>query len=201
MAGRLDNLHSRVIAWLKVLLPLAAMGIVAALFLTSRSIDPEAALTGAGIDVRELARQVRISNPDYSGMTEDGTAVRLSAASARPDPARPGWIGAEDVVALLEAADGTLTTLRGNHAELDRAADRFTLSGAVEVATSTGYRMLTEELTASLTRGELHSDLPVRAEAPYGELTAGSMRLSPGAEAGQVLVFNGGVKLIYRPTY
>ena len=70
MAGGRDNLYSRLIAWLKVLLPLAALGIVAALFLTSRTIDPTAALTGAGIDVRELARDMRVRNPDYNTMTE-----------------------------------------------------------------------------------------------------------------------------------
>ena len=204
MPGRFDNLHSRVIAWLKVLLPLAAMAIVAALFLTSRRIDPEAALTGAGIDVRELARDVRIRNADFSAMTADGTAIRLVAESARPDPVHAGRIEAEAVIVTLDAGEGQVTVVRGAQAVIDRDEDRLTLSGDAAVQTSAGYSVRSEELTAALSRTELRSDLPVQALAPFGEITAESMRLTREGQdegGGHVLVFNGGVKLVYRPSY
>ena len=203
MAGRPDNLYSRLVAWLKVILPLVAFGIVAALFLTSRKIDPEAALTGAGLDVREIARDVRIDNPDYAGMTADGTAIRLKAETARPDPARPGRIEAENVIATLDPGDGAVTTVQGLRALLDRDGDRLTLTGDASVETNSGYRVEGQELISALTRTDLRSDLPVRALAPYGVITAQTMHLTRGdrPDDGHVLVFKGDVKLVYRPSY
>lgn len=202
MAPRPDNLYSRMIAWLKVILPLAALGIVAALFLTARRIDPEAALTGAGIDVLELARDVRVRNADYTGMTADGTAVHLVAEVARPDPSRPGRTEAETVIATLDPGDGTITTVEGDRALVDREADRLTLTGNAVILTSTGYRVQSDELIAMLSRTDLRSDLPVVATAPYGRITADTMHLTARDEtdSSHVLVFNGNVKLVYRPS-
>lgn len=203
MPGRLDNLRSRVVAWLKVVLPLAAMGIVAALFLASRAIDPEAALTGAGIDVRELARDVRVGQPDYRAMTDDGTEIRMTADSARPDPDDRGRIAAEAVETLLVDAGGGITRISGAEGVLDRGADRLVLSGAASIATPDGHRIESAELIARLSRTELRSEVPVRAEGPFGEITGNSLVLSrdAGPGAGYVAVFNGDVKLIYRPSY
>ena len=202
MAGRFDNLYSRLVAWLKVLLPLAAIGIVAALFLLSRSIDPEAALTGAGLDVREMAREVRIGSPDYRAMTDDGTEIRITAERARPDPDRPGRIAAEAVDAVLEDAAGERTYIRGAAGDLDREADRLVLTGDASVETSEGMRLESEELVSALSRTEVRSDVPVRATGPMGEITGDSMRLTrdPAAGDGHVVVFNGDVKLVYRPS-
>lgn len=203
MARRADNLHSRVIAWLKVILPLAALGIVAALFLTLRQIDPEEALTGAGIDVRGIARDVRIRNPDFSAMTADGTAIRLVAESARPDPARPGLVEAEAVVATLDPADGNRMTVSGDRAIISNAEDALTLSGNATIATASGYRLEGEAFVFGLSRTDLRSDGPVRAQTPFGEITADAMQLTQdaGGAGGHLLVFNGDVKLVYRPSY
>lgn len=201
MAGGRDNLYSRLIAWLKVLLPLAALGIVAALFLTSRTIDPTAALTGAGFDVRELARDMRVRNPDYNTMTDDGTAVTFTADSARPDPDRDGRTEAVAVIATFDPGDGRLTTVRGDAAVLDRAADRLTLTGNVSIETSDGYHVESAEMISALSRTDLRSDVPVRGLAPFGEITAATMRLTrEGPADGHVLVFNGRVKLVYQPS-
>jgi lipopolysaccharide export system protein LptC len=76
--------HSRVVGWLKVALPLAALAILSTLFLLSDRIDPEDALPYAEVDVEELAREPRMTAPTYAGMTTDGAALSLTAVEARP---------------------------------------------------------------------------------------------------------------------
>ena len=203
MAERFDNLYSRLVAWLKVLLPLAAIGIVAALFLLARTIDPDAALTDAGLDVREMAREVRVGRPDYRGMTDDGTEIRVTAESARPDPDHPGRLTAEAVDAVLEDAAGGRTYIRGAAGDLDREADRLVLTGNASVETSDGLRVESEEIISALSRTEVRSDVPTRASGPMGEITGNSMVLTrdPARGEGHVVVFNGDVKLVYRPSY
>ena len=76
--------HTRVVGWLKVALPPAALAILSTLFLVARRIDPEAALPYAEVDVEDLAREPRMTAPTYAGLTSDGAALTLSAKEARP---------------------------------------------------------------------------------------------------------------------
>ena len=55
-----DNLHSHVMAWLKVLLPMAALALLSTLFLLSRRTDPvtDLPLSVPGIDDPTARQQV-----------------------------------------------------------------------------------------------------------------------------------------------
>lgn len=192
--------HTRVVGWLKVVLPLAALAILSTLFLVARRIDPEAALPYAEVDVEELAREPRMTAPTYAGTTSDGASVTLSADEARPaaegSPAQAAGLRLD-----LATPDGGRTELVAADARMDDTAKELVLSGGVTVTTSTGYRLETAEVAARLDRTGLESRAPVRATGPAGEITAEGMVLSqdnrtPGA---YVLVFKGGVRLVYQP--
>jgi lipopolysaccharide export system protein LptC len=192
--------HSRLVGWLKVALPLAALAILSSLFLLADRIDPDAALPFAEVDVETLAREPRMTAPSYAGTTADGASLTLSAEEARPAtadaPAR-----AQGLRLDLATPDGGTTELRAAEVRLDLAQGQVVLSGGVTVTTGTGYRLETEEVTGSLDRSRLVSRGAVTATGPVGELQAGGMELgqdnrTPGA---YVLVFNRGVRLVYRP--
>lgn len=197
MAAR-DNLHSRVVFWLKIALPLAALVILSTLFLVARRIDTEAALPYTDINVEELARDRRMIAPQYSGVTSDGGAVTMDAETAWPD-ADGGNANAKAVVAAYDLKDGQRIDLVASTGRLDKDAARMRLGGGVEIVTSSGYRMVTERLDGALDRTELFADSAVDAWAPFGTITAGRMQitLEGSDEPGYVLVFDGGVKLIY----
>lgn len=192
--------HTRVVGWLKVALPLIALVILSTLFLVARRIDPEAALPYAEVDVEDLAREPRMTAPTYAGTTADGAALTLSADEARPaadgSPAQAAGLRLD-----LATPDGGQTELLAVDARMDDTAKELVLSGGVIVTTSTGYRLETAEVAARLDRTGLESRAPVKATGPAGEITAEGMVLSqdnrtPGA---YVLVFKGGVRLIYQP--
>lgn len=192
--------HTRVVGWLKVALPLIALVILSTLFLVARRIDPEAALPYAEVDVEDLAREPRMTAPTYAGTTADGAALTLSADEARPaadgSPAQAAGLRLD-----LATPDGGQTELLAVDARMDDTAKELVLSGGVIVTTSTGYRLETAEIAARLDRTGLESRAPVKATGPAGEITAEGMVLSqdnrtPGA---YVLVFKGGVRLIYQP--
>jgi lipopolysaccharide export system protein LptC len=197
--ARIDT-HTRVVGWLKVALPLVALAILSTLFLVADRIDPDAALPYAEVDVESLAREPRMTAPSYAGTTADGAALTLTAEEARPGAAGSP---AEALGLRMDLAtpDGGLTELRAAAARLDQAAGQILLSGGVTVSTSTGYRVETEAVTAALDRTGLQSGGAVTATGPAGELRADQMVIrqdnqTPGA---YVLVFNGGVRLVYRP--
>lgn len=198
-----DNTHSRVVAWLKVALPLMALALLSTLFLVSRRIMPEDALPYAEVDIEQLAREQRLGAPEYSGLTDDGAAINITARILRPDLGRsavPGGTGAdaEGLTARLQAANGTVTDLVSDAGSFDPEAQRMALSGNVHLRTSDGLAVATEELQGTLDRTELVAPGAVDAQMPMGALTAGGMRIT-GARSGYLAVFNDGVKLVYHP--
>ena len=197
--ARVDR-HTRVVGWLKVVLPLTALAILSTLFLVARRIDPEAALPYAEVDVEVLAREPRMTAPTYAGTTEDGSALTLSADEARPasegSPAQAAGLRLD-----LATPDGGRTELLAADARMDDTAREVVLSGGVALTTSTGYRLETAEIAAKLDRTGLESRAPVRATGPAGEITADGMSLSQDnrTPGDYVLVFKGSVRLVYQP--
>jgi lipopolysaccharide export system protein LptC len=192
--------HTRVVGWLKVALPLLALAVLATLFLLADKIDPEAALPYAEVDVVDRAREPRMTAPSYAGTTSDGASLTLTADEARPAaPNAPAE--ARQLVMELSTPDGGRTELHAAAAELQQAEARILLSGGVTVSTDTGYRLETPEVLARMDRSGLESRGAVTATGPVGELQAGGMVLSGDdrAPGTYLLVFNQGVRLVYRP--
>jgi lipopolysaccharide export system protein LptC len=198
VAGR-DNLHSRLVAWLKVILPLLALVILSTLFLISRAIDPSDAIPFAEVDVEDRIREPRMTAPTYAGVTTDGAALILTAKAALPDAGQGA--SATAVHAELATPDGATTTVEAATLALDTAAGVARMAGGVTVASSSGYRLTTDSLTAALDRTRLESGGAVQATGPMGDLAAGSLTLTEAPEqpGAYVLVFKDGVKLIYQP--
>ena len=199
-----EALHSRLVTGLRIVLPLGALALLSTLFLVSRDIDPSRALPFAAVDVEDLARDPRITAPRLSGVTDDGTAVTLTARTVRIASGTGETIDAEGVVALFEAADGRQSIFSAETARMDRAADRLSLQGDVRMHGDAGYRVATDAVVAALDRTWVTSPGPVTAEGPAGRLEAGGMLLraapaAPGEPAGHRLLFTGGVRLLYQP--
>ncbi|MCB2115557.1 MAG: hypothetical protein KDE00_04470 [Rhodobacteraceae bacterium] len=193
-----DNLHSRVVFWLKIVLPLTALAILSTLFLFSRRIDTELALPYAEVDVEDLARDQRLTAPEFSGVTADGAAVTVLAAVARPGEA---GASATDLAARYVTPDGLRIDLSAASGRLDSAANRLDLDGTVRIATSSGYRIEAPGLTSALDRTDISSSGRIRADAPFGRIDAGNMTIGQNddTEGGYVMLFSGGVKLVYLP--
>lgn len=194
------DLHSRMVGWLKVALPLAALAILSTLFLLADRIDPDAAIPYAEVDVQDLANDPRMSAPAYAGTTSDGAGITLSATEARPavDGSNATATG---VSALIETPDGGTVDLAAETAELDTTAGSLILQGEVTLKTSSGYQILTDGIAAQLDRTGLASMGPVVVTAPMGQIEAQGFNLTQDKAdpKAYLLVFNGKVKLVYQP--
>ncbi|MGB4828357.1 MAG: LPS export ABC transporter periplasmic protein LptC [Paracoccaceae bacterium] len=194
------DFHSRLVGWLKVVLPLAALAILSTLFLLADRIDPTAAIPYAEVDVKDLVRDPRMTAPAYAGTTADGAGITLSATEARPASGEQA-AAASGMVALVETPDGQRIDISAQRAEFDSAGQVLTLADGVSLTTASGYRIETMSMTARLDRTLIESSAPVQVTAPMGKLDAGSFTLTQDRTdpAAYLLVFNGGVKLIYQP--
>ena len=194
------DFHSRMVGWLKVALPLAALAILSTLFLVAERIDPDAAIPYAEVDVEDLARDPRMSAPEYAGTTSDGAGISVSATLARPaTDSSPA--AAEQISARIDTPDGGRIDIAAAAMELQPDSDLVTLTGGVTVTTSAGYTVVTEGLTARLDRTGVEGPLPVTVTSPMGQIDAQGFSLVQDSDdpAAYLLVFNGGVKLVYQP--
>lgn len=196
-----DNFYSHLVNWLKVLLPLTALGILSTLFLLSRGVDTSGAIPYADVDVEGLAREQRITEPQFSGVAEDGAAIVIRAERARPDLGALNRVTADAVDAHVDLTDGEEVDITAPRGIIDSGAGRLDLSGGTLLTYSAGYVIETEGLTAWLETGHMETSGPVLGTAPMGRIEAGLMTIAPSGEPGSppVLAFTDGVKLIYDP--
>ena len=195
-----NNLHSTLVAWLKILLPLAALAILSTLFLVSHQVNPEEAIPYASVDIADRLRDPRLTNASYAGMTQDGAAVSLKASSAAPGVTGTTSAGkAQGISGKIETPDGVVTDVSGAQAQLDDKNRVVVVSGGATLDSSSGYHVTTDQLTLALDRTWLESGGAVTADLPFGHLTAGKMLLNRAADGRYVMSFTDGVSLIYRP--
>ncbi len=196
-----QDTHTRLIGWLKIALPLLALGILSTLFLVARTINPDDAIPYADVDIEDRLREPRMTEPTYAGVTDDGAALTLTASEARPEAASNGSGSAKALTGTLETPDGVRTDLAAAAARVDGPARQIVLTGGVVVTSTNGWRVESDEMIAAMDATDVQTRAPVTASGPAGTVTAQSMHLTADAtrKGSYLLVFNGAVKLIYRP--
>ena len=195
------NRHSTMVAWAKILLPLAALAVLSTLFFVSHGTSPEDTIPYADKAAALSASDAsRLAGATFAGMTKDGAALTLKAAEATPGTPGSDHSGAaKGLSGLIETPDGVTTTITGAAAVLDQQSRVVTLSGGVIVKNSTGFDMQTEVLTVTLDRTRLESQGAVTAHAPFGQVQAGKLLMTRAPDGAYMLDFTGGVRLLYQP--
>ena len=191
--------YSRLIAWLRVVLPLMALAILSTLFLVSRSTEPATAIPFAESDIRDRLQSQQITRPVYSGTTSSGTRISFSAAKILTE-GKVGENDAEDISAHLDLAGGTRVTLLADRGTVSMSAGEVTLEGDVHMETSTGFVLNSAMIEAATAGYDIRSPGPVVGTGPFGRLDAGAMIIDhPDGEDRPHLLFTNGVRLVYQP--
>lgn len=192
------NFHSKLVGWSKILLPMAALGLLSTLFLFSRQSAEPPEIPFAEIEA--IARDQRISAPRFSGVADDGSVIAIAARQAKPDITRPDIVTIEEITAQIDRADGSKLNITATSGEVDGAEEVARFIGLARLTTSSGYEMETNGLIAELRTGVVTSNGLLEIRAPFGELTAGQVTFQvAGDDTGQQMLFTQGVRLIYRP--
>ncbi len=197
-----DNTHSRLVAWLKIILPLIALGMLSSIFLVSRSIDPNATLPYSQVELDARVREPRLTTPKMSGVTTDGATITVEASDMRPSLTDPGAGTATDLRARMVTSDGTITDLAADSGRIDSGTGRYDLTENVVLTNSSGYRVTASQMTGAMDASSLVATGSVAADAPMGRITSQSMELQadPAAPGQYLLVFKDRVRLVYEPS-
>lgn len=196
-----DNNYSRFVAWTKVILPIVALGLLSTLFLFSRNIDTSQSIPYAEVDIESLAQEQRIGAPNFAGVTRDGSAISITAKSARPHPENYREIKATELTTIIEDPSGGRIDITAARGVINSAQKYVTLGGGVQIIASSGFTINTAGITALLDKTSVISDGEITAHGPLGVLNAGKMVLQAqkGENGPHLLVFKDGVKMVYNP--
>lgn len=198
-AAMRDSLYSQVIGGLKLVLPLAALGLLSTIFLLSRTVEPESSVPLLE-DEGAIPGRDTVTAPYYTGSTPEGHAVAITADTASPMPDHPEGIVAEQLKADFGLTDGSSISIVARTAAVNEPDDHLELTGDVVIDSSQGYRVRTDALVSALRSIRADSPVPVEATGPIGTLQAGRFRVREEAGTGNVqLFFTNGVKLVYEP--
>lgn len=200
MIRRGDNLHTRLVNWAKIILPLVALGLLSTLFLLSRTVDIDDRVPVSDVDLTQRARDQGATNPSFAGVASGGEEISFKAQTVRPDPDDRDTMQAEEVTATLRLNGGAVVDIDARRGAANNTAGTARLAGDVHVETTTGYDIRTDAITTRF--DPLHAETPgaVTGTGPPGDLSAGRMLLTTDPETGRAhLRFTDGVKLIYNP--
>ncbi|SMO78382.1 LPS export ABC transporter periplasmic protein LptC [Ruegeria faecimaris] len=191
--------HSRMVQFLKVLLPLAAIVLLSTVFLLSRSIETSVSVPFTQKDIDErLADQV-VTQPHYLGTTRKGEEVQIQAAQATQG--REGSLPTTaEFRGRLGLLNGGVITMDSNSGMIRPDKNSATFVGDVLITTTDGIQVRTDLLNTSL--DEIRGDTPGQVDGTgiIGDFSAGRMTFGTEKKDGPVhILFTDGVKLVYEP--
>lgn len=193
------NLYSTFVAWMKILLPLVALGLLSSVVFFAREADDHRTIPF----VAELAdgetSEERVTRPEYVGLTSDGSTITMKAETVRPVGGNMQILDVDAIVGVTHSVDGRDISSSAPTARFDTTTDKAEFFGQVDVETSDGYMVTTQGLTSRLDVTRIEGGGPVLGTAPFGTLEAGGMLYTATKAGNTHLLFNGGVKLIYQP--
>lgn len=192
--------YSRVIAWLKVGLPLIALGALSTMFLFSESTSPTSAIPFAKVDLEARAKDQQITAPYFAGQTEAGYDVEITSEFAKPDLEDQRITYAQSLRAEIKIDDGNTVQIQSNTAQMNSLNLQAVLAGDLLIQSSNGYDLRTEELELDINAGTAVAESQITGTGPAGTFTAGEMQLTSAQDGeGARFLFTNGVKLIYTP--
>jgi lipopolysaccharide export system protein LptC len=192
--------HSRIVAILKLGLPLVALGLLSALFLVQTDDRIGGVVFSQG-DVEALGSGLQITNPTFTGTTRGQDRFRFTAAQVVPDAAPPQRAAITTLAGTIDLHNGPSVTVQADTGDLDIPTQRLDLSGKVTIETSDGYRIDADKATLDLRAGAFVAGDHVLSRGPLGRITSGSLHVAPAATSGEArrFSFGNGVRLLYDP--
>jgi lipopolysaccharide export system protein LptC len=186
--------HSRTVRWLRILLPSAALLIVAGL--AGAAFLPS--LIGPGIDIGSVGVStdgIVMANPRLSGREGD-RAYDVTAARAVQNLANPKLVELEGIVARITLPGENWIRLEAARGLYDSEAETLKLTEGITVASRDGEDATLASADIDLKTGAATSADPVAIDSPRGSIRAGGAVVG---NDGGAIVFNNGVSLTITP--
>jgi lipopolysaccharide export system protein LptC len=190
--------YSRFVLFMKVGLPILALGLVGLLF-----VWPQLQVSNIRLSVGLAS--FKAANPESPSMVNArfvGSDKRDQAFSITADLAKNLLLGKSAIElevpkADLAMGDGSWLVMTANTGLYDQKGKSLVLNGAVNLFHDSGYEFKTESAQIDLEGGVAVGSDPVQGQGPFGQLSAEGFRIE---DMGRRMLFTGKARLTISPT-
>jgi len=193
-----DDGYSALVAWLKTLLPIVALGLLSTIFLFSGRVDVTQSLPYTEHNIAEIVREQRITRPYFTGIASNGTEIALSAAYASPQIENAHILEITDLSVVLRSTSDRMVQVTAGRGALDSATQTAQISTNVHIAALPDFWVTTQALDMNLNQGVVSAKGGFQGVTSLGAITAGEMHLQMTADDQQIVFLND-VRLVYSP--
>jgi lipopolysaccharide export system protein LptC len=195
--------YSKFVGLLKVLLPIAALGILSTLFLLPDNRSAIRGIDKVSEEILELAASSGIGRPRFNGTTPGGASLEMWAKRIRPINEEKTITQATKIRARLEVDKFTGATATAGSGIVNTKTEIMLLSDGFVANTFSGYHFKTSGVTVVVATATATTTGPVFVSGSFGTIEAdrASLReIETEDGVNYVVDFNGSVKLIYAPS-
>ena len=197
--------YSRAIKWAKLIMPVIAVLLLASVFIFGKEDALRSGTISIDADTINLTTDQKITNPQFSGLTNLGDSFILKAIEAMPDSPSPEKIDLIGPSLEFDALQGVVFKISSKNGLVNFIKQSAELNGNVYIDMTNGYKAISEKIQLNLKLGNLIAPNSVEASGPYGKIIAGSMELfkdfdNKTSQVSGNLNFSDGVTLIYLPS-
>ena len=197
--------YSRAIKWAKLIMPVIAVLLLASVFIFGKEDALRSGTISIDDDTINLTTDQKITNPQFSGLTNLGDSFILKAFEAMPDSPTPEKIDLIGPSLEFDALQGVGFKISSKNGSVNFIKQSAELNGNVYIDMTNGYKAMSEKIQLNLKLGNLIAPSSVEASGPYGKIIAGSMELfkdfdNKTSQVSGNLNFSDGVTLIYLPS-
>lgn len=185
--------HSRLVRILRIAVPAAVAVAAVAIFLIIY-FNPLRVLAKLPINVADLVvsgTKVTMQQPHLSGFTRDARAYELSADAAAQDMTKPDLVELHNIRAKLQMQDKSTVEMTAVLGVYNSKGEMLKLDRNININSAT-YSGHLNDAMIDIRKGHVVSDKPVQVKFLQGTLSSNGMEIS---NSGDVVVFNGGVKM------
>ena len=193
-----DDSYSFFIAWIKTLLPIAALGMLSTIFLFSGKVDVTQSLPYAELNVEDIIREQRITKPYFTGISERGIEFAISAAYATPNTSQPSILDVSELRVEFKTPQGNTAEITAGLGVMNAKTKLAKISQGVRLASKLNFWITTEKLDIDFNDSYASTNGPFKGVFSLGSIESGNMVLRM-ISGNQQILFTNGVRMLYNP--
>jgi lipopolysaccharide export system protein LptC len=163
--------HDRLIATLRIVLPMAVGVLAAFLALAPLPVGRDISFVLSKDRVDVASERMRVEHATYRGENSKGEAFTLDAASAVQATSRDPIVHLSQLDAKIQLQGGP-ATIRANQGRYDMDNQNIAIDGPVRFDSADGYHITTRDVLVDMDRRVAHSSAPVDGTMPLGHFSA-----------------------------
>jgi len=177
--------YSRFVGIMKVVLPLAAIALIALIAAWPTIWEQQQPMVEA---LEKQPDVLQVTAPVLVGTDKDDRPYSIAADGANQGPEGPHIVELSRPEGAIASSDGTRINLNAELGRFDRDSKQLHLMGDVQLSDDDGHRFATDEAFVDMDTQSAWGDQPVQGVGPMGNIQSEGFRIE---DNGATVIFTG----------